>query len=178
MRGVVALAAAISLPETLKDGSPFPQRDVIIFLTYCVIFVTLVLQGLTPPPLIRFLGLANPAGKNEEEIKARRAIIEAALAYLEQSREDDRPEFAPVYEDHIRLQLGRLTLLHSDATEGRGYGVDNFQRYTEISRNVLALQRAVLLKLRNEEKINNQVLRRLETELDLIAARNASLIGQ
>jgi Na+/H+ antiporter len=178
MRGVVALAAAISLPETLKDGSPFPQRDVIIFLTYCVIFVTLVLQGLTLPPLIRFLGLANPAGKNEEEIKARRAIIEAALSYLEQSREDDRPEFAPVYEDHIRLQLGRLTLLHSDATEGRGYGVDNFQRYTEISRNVLALQRAVLLKLRNEEKINNQVLRRLETELDLIAARNASLIGQ
>jgi len=178
MRGVVALAAAISLPETLKDGSPFPQRDVIIFLTYCVIFVTLVLQGLTLPPLIRFLGLANPAGKNEEEIKARRAIIEAALAYLEQSREDDRPEFTPVYEDHIRLQLGRLTLLHSDATEGRGYGVDNFQRYTEISRNVLALQRAVLLKLRNEEKINDQVLRRLETELDLIAARNASLEGQ
>ncbi|HSV21357.1 MAG TPA: cation:proton antiporter, partial [Candidatus Nanoarchaeia archaeon] len=178
MRGVVALAAAISLPETLNDGTPFPQRAVIIFLTYCVIFVTLVLQGLTLPPLIRWLGLANPVGKNEEELKARRAIIEAALAYLEHSREDDRPELAPVYDDLIRLQLGRLTLLQSDATEGRDYGVDNFQRYTEISRNVLALQRAVLLKLRNEEKINDQVLRRLETELDLITARNASLEAQ
>src|SRR4029077_4510928 len=178
MRGVVALAAAISLPETLNDGTPFPHRAVIIFLTYCVIFVTLVLQGLTLPPLIRWLGLANPVGKDEEEIKARREIIEAALAYLEHSREDDRPELAPVYDDLIRLQLGRLTLLQSDATEGRGYGVDNFQRYTEISRNVLALQRGVLLKLRNEEKINDQVLRRLETELDLIAARNASLEGQ
>ena len=178
MRGVVALAAAISLPETLNDGTPFPQRAVIIFLTYCVIFVTLVLQGLTLPSLIRWLGLANPVGKNEEELKARRAMIEAVLAYLEHSREDDRAEFAPVYDDLIRLQLGRLTMLQSDATEGRDYGVDNYQRYTDLSRKVLALQRAVLLKLRNEEIINDQVLRRLETELDLIAARNASLEAQ
>jgi CPA1 family monovalent cation:H+ antiporter len=178
MRGVVALAAAISLPKTLNDGSPFPQRNVIIFLTYCVIFVTLVLQGLTLPPLIRWLGLANPVGKNEEELKARRAMIEAVLAYLEHSREEDRPEFAPVYDDLVRLQLGRLTMLESDATEGRDYGVDNYQRYTDLSGKILALERAVLLKLRNEEKINDQVLRRLETELDLIAARNASLEGQ
>jgi Na+/H+ antiporter len=178
MRGVVALAAAISLPETLNDGTPFPQRAVIIFLTYCVIFVTLVLQGLTLPPLIRWLGLASPVGRNEEEIKARRAIIEAALAYLEHAREDDRPEFAPVYDDLIRLQLGRLTLVQGDVTDGRDYGLENFQRYTEVSRKVLALQRAVLLKLRNEERINDQVLRRLETELDLVAARNASLEAQ
>ncbi|HEX8766504.1 MAG TPA: Na+/H+ antiporter, partial [Candidatus Acidoferrum sp.] len=78
MRGVVALAAAISLPETLKNGSPFPQRNVIIFLTYCVIFVTLVLQGLTLPPLLRFLGLAGASGVNREEVNARREMIEAA----------------------------------------------------------------------------------------------------
>src|SRR5882724_7299604 len=58
MRGVIALAAAISLPEALADGQPFPQRDMIIFLTFSVILVTLVLQGLTLPPLIRALGLA------------------------------------------------------------------------------------------------------------------------
>ena len=58
MRGVLALAAAISLPQTLDDGSPFPERNVIIFLTFCVILVTLVLQGLTLPMLIRKLGLA------------------------------------------------------------------------------------------------------------------------
>ncbi len=87
MRGVVALAAAISLPEILNDGSPFPQRDVMIFLTFCVIFVTLVLQGLTLPPLIRFLGLAGVTEDNLEEQAARRAMIEAALAYLEHTRE-------------------------------------------------------------------------------------------
>lgn len=178
MRGVVALAAAISLPEVLKNGTPFPQRNVIIFLTYCVIFVTLVFQGLTLPPLIRFLKLANPVTRNEEEIKARRAMIQAALAYLEQTRESDRPEFAPVYDDQVRLQLGRLTLVQRDADETHGgYGLDNYQRYSELSRTVLALQRAVLLKLRNEDKINDEVLRRLQTELDLIAARNASLEG-
>src|SRR5450631_1829404 len=58
MRGVIALAAAISLPQTLADGSPFPHRDLILFLTFCVIFVTLVVQGLTLAPLVRALGLA------------------------------------------------------------------------------------------------------------------------
>jgi CPA1 family monovalent cation:H+ antiporter len=62
MRGVVALAAAISLPEVLADGSPFPQRNLILFLTFSVILVTLVLQGLTLPPLIRALGLAGAVG--------------------------------------------------------------------------------------------------------------------
>ena len=71
-------------PEACSnDGSPFPQRNIMIFLTFCVIFVTLVLQGLALPPLIRKLGLAGVAGKNPEELKARRAMTEAAVAYLE-----------------------------------------------------------------------------------------------
>ena len=79
MRGVVALAAALALPETLSDGSPFPQRNLIIFLTFCVILVTLVLQGLTLPPLIRKLGLAGQSMVAVEEHEARRVMVEAAL---------------------------------------------------------------------------------------------------
>ena len=82
MRGVVALAAAISLPEYLNDGSPFPQRNLIIFLTFCVIFVTLVLQGLTLPPLIRWLGLGSTGDEDTGETQARRAMVQAAIAYL------------------------------------------------------------------------------------------------
>ncbi len=63
MRGVIALAAAMSLPQTLADGSPFPHRDLIVFLTFSVIVVTLVFQGLTLPPLIRILGLAEQPSK-------------------------------------------------------------------------------------------------------------------
>ena len=67
MRGVIALAAALSLPQQLADGRPFPQRNLIIFLTFSVILVTLVLQGLTLPTLIRALGLAGSAGPDHEK---------------------------------------------------------------------------------------------------------------
>ena len=62
MRGVIALAAAIALPQALADGSPFPQRNLIVFLAFCVILVTLVLQGLTLPWVVRILGVADPRG--------------------------------------------------------------------------------------------------------------------
>ncbi|MGA8220319.1 MAG: Na+/H+ antiporter [Candidatus Acidiferrales bacterium] len=178
MRGVVALAAALSLPVALKDGSPFPHRNVIIFLTFCVIFVTLVLQGLTLPSLIRVLGLAGARGRNAEEDEGRRAMIEAALAYLRQTRESDQPEFGPVYDDLIRAQQGRLTVLQGDTPKEDDYGAHNYQRFRELSVTVLGLQRAAILQLRNEDKINDEVMRRLETELDLIEARNSSLDGQ
>lgn len=177
MRGVVALAAAISLPEVLRDGSPFPHRSAIIFLTYCVIFVTLVFQGLTLPPLIHLFGLAGASGKNPEEVEARRAMIEAALTYLRQAREDDKPELAPVYDDLMRLQQGRLTMLLENPDEENEYGAENYLRFRELYGQVLALQRAAILKLKIEEKINDEVLRRLETELDLIEARNLSQEG-
>ena len=86
MRGVLALAAAMSLPETIADGSPFPHRDLIVFLTFCVILVTLVFQGLTLPSLIRILGLAEPAGPKPEEQEARRLVLQAAQARLEDMR--------------------------------------------------------------------------------------------
>ena len=75
MRGVLALAAAMSLPQTIEDGSPFPHRDLIVFLTFCVILVTLVFQGLTLPVLIRMLGLAEPSGPKREEQEARRLVL-------------------------------------------------------------------------------------------------------
>lgn len=73
-----ALAAAISLPEYLNDGTPFPQRNLILFLTFSVILTTLVLQGLTLPPLIRKLGIGG-MGVDSEVRRARRAMLEAAL---------------------------------------------------------------------------------------------------
>jgi CPA1 family monovalent cation:H+ antiporter len=111
MRGVVALAAAIALPQTLANGSPFPHRDLIIFLAFVVILVTLVLQGLTLPPLVRLLGLADAPERNLEEQDARRQIVEVALAYLEKSRREDSSEFDAMYDDligHYRLRLNEL----------------------------------------------------------------------
>jgi len=174
MRGVVALAAAISLPRALSTGAPFPQRNMIIFLTFCVIFVTLVVQGLSLPYFIRGLGLAGAVVKNPEEERARYAMVEAALAYLEQARELDHDGFAPVYQDLIRVQKHHLNLLPGDRTVETGYTPEDYVRYRELSKNIRGLQRAALLNMRNHNKINDEVLRRLEQELDLYEVRFAN----
>ena len=173
MRGVVALAAAISLPKSLDSGAPFPQRNVIIFLTFCVIFATLVFQGLSLPFFIRKLGLASGVVENPEEQRARYAMIDAALAYLQAGRDTDSVEFAPVYDDLIRIQDHHLNLLPGARRIDTGYTPKDYERYRELTANIRALQRAALLNLRNQNKINDEVLRRLEQELDLFELRYA-----
>jgi CPA1 family monovalent cation:H+ antiporter len=171
MRGVIALAAAISLPEFLSDGTAFPQREVMIFLTFCVIFVTLVLQGLTLPIVIRKLGLAGLAGENPEEERARRAMVESALAYLEHAREGQPPEFDSVYDTLIRFQHHLSKMIDGKAAEDSGQTRDTYEKFREVSGHVLGLQRATILHLRNENQINDEVLRKIEYELDLMEAR-------
>jgi len=173
MRGVVALAAAISLPKLLDSGAAFPGRNIMIFLTFCVIFVTLVLQGLTLPVLIRRLGLAGLAGRNEEEEEARRDMVKAALAYLEDCRDGAAAEVAPVYDELIRLYRRRLNTLVNDKSAERGSRPEDYQLWRELSQQVRAIQRATVLHLRNQNKINDEVMRRLERELDLTDARYA-----
>lgn len=170
MRGVVALAAAISLPEMLANGSPFPERNVMIFLTFCVIFVTLVLQGLTLPPLIRRLGLASAGDGKIEEEAARRAMVEATLAYLEHSR-DDHPEFAPVHDELIQSYRRRLNAIDRNFSAEAGYRPEDYERWKVLSRQLGAIQRATILHLRNQNEIDDEVARSLERELDLAEAR-------
>jgi monovalent cation/hydrogen antiporter len=171
MRGVIALAAALSLPETLADGAPFPQRNLIVFLTFCVILVTLVFQGLTLPPLIRALGLAGATGHQEEEEKARRAMIEAALAYLEKARLRDGDEFAAVYNEIEQRYRHRLTNLIGRDDQGVAADRHAHTRYLELSRSLLGTERETALKLRGAGRINDEVLRKVEHELDLTETR-------
>jgi CPA1 family monovalent cation:H+ antiporter len=166
MRGVIALAAAIALPQTLANGAPFPQRNLIIFLSFSVIFVTLVLQGLTLPPLVRALGIASEPGPNFEEEAARREIVEAALAHLEELRKKDETEFAAMYEDltgHYRQRLAALT--GQDDAEN-GVSPQHHKRLSRISRELLRIERCTAVRLRNEGNIDDEILRELERELD------------
>jgi CPA1 family monovalent cation:H+ antiporter len=146
----------------------------IIFLTFCVIFVTLVLQGLTLPLIIRGLGVSGAATNNTEEEQARYAMIEAALTYLEQTRDTDLPEFKPVYDELIRMQNHDLNLLPGDRMVETGYRRQDYDRFREISRRLRTLERAVLMNLHNQNRINDAVLRRLEQELDLLDLRFTS----
>jgi monovalent cation/hydrogen antiporter len=164
MRGVVSLAAALALPRVLKDGSPFPQRDLIICLTFSVIFVTLVLQGLTLPPLIRMLGLAGGEGPDCEEQEARRISVQAALDQLENAKARDHQDFAEIYDDLAHHYRQRLASLQMDANPG---DITAHARYQALFLEALRVERATAVRLRNEGRIGDDVLRRMERGLDL-----------
>jgi CPA1 family monovalent cation:H+ antiporter len=172
MRGVVSLAAAIALPQTLANQVPFTQRNTVIFLAFSVILVTLVLQGLSLPPLIRALGVAGSLGPRPEEKEARRAVLQAALSHLEKSRSEASSESAEVYEDLAQHYRHRLATL-SEEGDGSQDGVDPtfYKRFNELSRELLRVERQTAVQLRNQNRIGDELLREIEHELDLGEAR-------
>ena len=149
MRGVLALAAAISGPEVQWDGKEFEARNLIVFLAFCVIFVTLVLQGLTLPALIRVLGLAGTTGMDPEEMEARRAVLKSAIRHLEEERKTCTGPAVHLYDD--LLHRYRHKLAHVSAGE----------------EGALEAERRTLIRLRDRGRIGDDVLRTLERELDL-----------
>ena len=172
MRGVLSLAAAISLPTVLQDGSPFPQRNLIIFLTFCVIFATLVLQGLTLPAVIRRLGLSASSNLNMEEQQARLLILNTVLEYLDNLTRDAKPEHAAIYQDMIRHYRTRATLIEAGGEAmkpEREFALARYER--NLTQELRALERSTAVILRNEDRINDELLRTIEHELDLSEAR-------
>jgi CPA1 family monovalent cation:H+ antiporter len=169
MRGVVSLAAALALPATLMDGTPFPQRNLIVFLTFCVICVTLVVQGIALPPLIQLLKLASASGPNREEQEARRIVIEAAVSHLEEAKAKDTEEAAPLYDELIRHYRRRLARLQP-SEPGRGDIADP-TRFLHLLLDAVRVERETAIRLRDQNRINDEVLRLIERQLDLTESR-------
>lgn len=174
MRGVIALAASISLPRTLSTGDAFPHRSLIIFLTFSVILVTLVFQGLTLPALIRALGLGGSSRPHTREEEARRLVLERALMYLEQRRQEDNAEFGGTYDDLAQHYRQRLASLNGEADED--VSPEQYRRYLSLSREMLEVERNAALELRNQGRIDSEIARELEQELDLSETRLRSAI--
>ncbi len=172
MRGVLALAAAISLPTTLENGAPFPQRDLILFLTFCVIFATLVLQGLSLPIVIKRLGLASGEMRSVEEQRARLLILTTVLDYLGELTRQAKTEHKDIYEDMMRHYRARAALLQGGAERQKQEQEIALARYERnLTRELRALERSTAVGLRNEDMINDELLRAIERELDLGDAR-------
>lgn len=177
MRGVIALAAAISVPEMLANGQ-FMARNLIVFLTFCVILVTLVLQGLTLPALIRALGLADADGMNAEEKEARRLSLEAAVTHLETGRGQSGPELDHIYDDLLHRYRHRLAAVCGNGDERDGLGHETYMQLRAISTDALRAERRTLIGLRDQGKIGDDTLRKLERELDLAEARYQGLSNE
>ena len=161
MRGAVSLAAALALPLD------FPMRNLILFLTFSVILATLVVQGLTLPTLIRRLRLEQDDTEEREELRARLAATHAALDRLDElagadwTRDDTVERLHGLYEFRRRRLKARGGYLEDDGAEDRSLA------YQRLLRELLQAQRQAIVRLRNQGQISNDVMHRIERELDL-----------
>jgi CPA1 family monovalent cation:H+ antiporter len=168
MRGVISLAAALSLPLSVEGGAPFPGRDLILFLTFAVILATLVVQGLSLPALIR--GLEDDGTAEREEVQGRIAVAESALARLEELTEEEW-----VREDTAERVRGLYNYRRSRFVarfDGDENGLEERSAaYQRLIRELLRAQRQTLLRLRDEGKIGDEAMHRIEHDLDLEESR-------
>jgi monovalent cation/hydrogen antiporter len=167
MRGVVSLAAALALPLTVAGGAPFPERDLIIFLTFAVILATLVGQGLTLPFLIRGLRIAVDGGDDHQEAHARMTAAEAAVQRIE--------ELARQWPGHLELiDTLRAQYEHRSRDIERHHSdgpADETERelfeHRLIRSAVIDAEREALVRLKETGAVRDDVFRRVERDLDL-----------
>jgi Na+/H+ antiporter len=171
MRGAVSLAAALALPFQAGVGQAFPQRDLIVFVTFAVILVTLVVQGLTLPALIRRVGLHRDDSEEREELRGRLTATDAALARLEElagedwTRDDTVERLRGTYDFRRRRLKARVGKIEDDGYEDRSLA------YQRLVRELLQAQRRAIVRLRNQGEIGNDVMHRIERDLDLEDSR-------
>jgi Na+/H+ antiporter len=162
MRGSVSLAAALALP------ADFPARDELLLVTFAVILATLVLQGLTLPAVIRWAGVHDDGGDAREDLLARRRATAAALDRIEEltgeewTYDDTLERMRRLYEYRTR----RLGARAGETEGGDGYE-HRALKYQKVVRSVLDAQRRAVVELRNHGEISNEVMHRIERELDL-----------
>jgi monovalent cation/hydrogen antiporter len=167
---VISLAAALALPNQTVLGGQFSDRDLIIFLTFCVILATLVVQGLSLPSLIRALGLEDDRIGEKEETHGRIQIAEAALDRLEELggedwvREDTEERVRGLY----TYRRDRFASRFDGDTDGVEERSANYQR---LMFELLVAQRQRLISMRDEGSIGDEVMHRIERDLDLEESR-------
>lgn len=169
-RGAVSLAAALAIPFAISGGARFPDRDLIIYLTFAVILSTLVLQGLTLPVMIQRLGMTAGQDEQHEEMAARLAATQAALERLNSSARDGLP--ADLI-DGVRKQLqdrSRRFVEQAGRSQSRAQRTQR-TRYRRLLREILDAERTAVLDLRDQHIISDDVMRKVERELDFDAVR-------
>jgi CPA1 family monovalent cation:H+ antiporter len=171
MRGIVSLAIALALPYTLGD-EPFPARSEMIFFTFCVIFVTLVLQGLTLGPLIERLGVTETSRSKRRETGLRIRALEAAIArlrYAEAQRQSplDREIANRILQEYQR----RVDVLRGRAEQNEPDQARESRVDRGLRKEALAAEQQAIAELRHAGEIPDEIYRSIEYDLDLAALR-------
>ncbi len=170
MRGIVTLAAALALPLTTAAGQPFPFRAEIILISFAVILATLVLQGLSLAPLIRTLNLQEDHGQEQEERQAREHAATVALRRLDELAGEDWTTAEHV--DRLRVHYSRqLERFASSGSKDQNRAFEAGESFRRLRHETLSAERLALIDLRNDGTISDELLHRLEHELDVEALR-------
>lgn len=171
MRGVVSLAIAFSIPLTVEGGEAFPERNLILFLTFTTVIGTLVVQGLTLPPLIRLLKLPGRDAQAETlaEANAQAQASRAAEGRLEELLEDERNALPPPLADRLRTVLERRqnAVWERLGSVNPVTGETADDTYRRLSREMISAEREVFVRLRDARYIDDEMLRTLLRRLDL-----------
>lgn len=174
MRGVVSLASALAIPVMLSSQKAFPHRNLILFITFVVILVTLVLQGLTLPYVIRWLGVKDDETEalEEQELELRLRLANAALDYMQTEHGDalgDVDAFQRLRERYERMiALTNKRLLNEEEAKASG---GFLPRYRHMLLEIVRIRREELQKMRSEGRYDDELIRNKEWELDLEEAR-------
>jgi CPA1 family monovalent cation:H+ antiporter len=167
MRGIVSLAAALALPVQVEHGVFFPYRDLIIFLTFVVIAVTLVVQGLTLAPVIRRVKLGSDHSARDEHDKARLAMCNAAIAVIDKLAAEGAPKELT---DRLRAETSERMVAHSALTH-QSDSSGTFSVATNIRRAAVRAERDELIRIWRAGEISDEVLHHIEEELDYEESR-------
>jgi len=174
MRGVDSLAVALAIPYTIESGQPFPHRDLILFVTFGVIIITLVGQGIMLPAIMRWLGLTD-IGKAEHEAEIESELVARVSALNEVDKRFEKvvaehklPEEAA---DHIRTRnRSRKQILPKNLDDD----LDQTRRTAAVKKDLIGAEREYIFKLLRDGKITDETRRRIEYELDLEEASLAN----
>lgn len=171
MRGVVSLAIAFSIPQTVHGGAPFPARNLILFLTFTTVIGTLVVHGLTLPSLIRLLGVPgrDPRAETLAEAQAQNSASLAAERRLEELLADERNALPPPLADrlHTVLEQRRNAVWERLGAVNEVTGESADDTYRRLAREMIEAERKVFVDLRDARRIDDEMLRSLLRRLDL-----------
>lgn len=171
MRGVVSLATALSIPLLLNDGTPFPFRNLIIFITFVVIFITLVFQGLTLPLIIKWIGIGeidNMPMDGEQQANIQMKLNKAAADYIRvrHSKLVLTNELVNILKSDLESEV-RVSRKMVDSMECLASQKTEMEEYNKVLTEIYSMQRLILFQMRKDNEFSDSEIRKAELQLDL-----------
>lgn len=170
MRGVVSLAAALSIPVTLHSGAPFPQRNLILFITFTVILVTLILQGLTLPAVIRWVNMPDPdlvIPFEQQKQLVRKKLAKLSLDLLNDKYAKQLQNNDMVRSIKLKIDADMELLRDWDKEDNRGRADAFYHDYLMVLEDLMKVQRSLLKNLNRKEEVSDDIIKQQLALLDL-----------